>query len=117
MKKAEKIFRIIHIILCFANIGSLFFGIMRFSGSGNKAYSFFRELSIELCFPMLLMRTIYLQYVLWGIIALFTIINVIYKIRTKSIAKKFVFIDCTFWITAIFELIYLESYFSAISHF
>ena len=61
---------------------------MVLSGGGNIVYSFFRELSIGFCFPMLLMRVVYLQYILWGIIAIFTIANAIYKIKTKSVVKK-----------------------------
>ena len=117
MKIADRIFRVIHIILCCVNIGSLFFGIMVLSGGGNIVYSFFRELSIGFCFPMLLMRVVYLQYILWGIIAIFTIANAIYKIKTKSVVKKTIYVDCIFWMIAIFELIYLERYFSAIIFF
>lgn len=40
MKIADRIFRVIHIILCCVNIGSLFFGIMVLSGGGNIVYSF-----------------------------------------------------------------------------
>lgn len=117
MKKVEKSVRIIHIVLCLLNVSSLFFGIMLLTGGENEIYRFFREISIEFCFPMLLMRVVYLQYILWGIVAMFTIVNVIYKIKIKNIEKKIVFVDCAFWVIAIFELIYLERYFGAIISF
>ena len=117
MKRVEKIFRIVHIILCLLNIGSVFFGIMLMTSGGNNAYSFFRELSVSCCFPMLILRTAYLQYILFGVIAVFSIVNYISKIKKKEIIRKNIFLDCSLWAITVFELIHLEQYFVNIISF
>ena len=81
------------------------------------AYSVFKRLSLMFSVPMLLLRLAYLQYILWGIIAVFMIANVIYKIKTHSLNNKTLIVDCSFWILAIVELISLENYFNAIITF
>ena len=117
MKKFEKSVRIIHIVLCLLNVGSLFFGIMLMTGGGNDVYSFFRELSIGCCFPMLILRIAYLQYILFGLIAIFSTVSYILKIKHKEIVRKNICIDCSLWLITIFELIYLEQYFAIIISF
>ena len=117
MKKIEKIVRILHIVLCLLNIGSIFFGIMLMIGGGNNAYSFFRELSISWCFPMLILRIAYLQYILFGVIDIFSIVNYIFRIKNKEVIRKNVFIDCFLWGITVFEIMNLERYFANIISF
>ena len=117
MKKFEKIIRIVHIVLNGLNIGAVFFGIMKISGGGNFVYRIFRELSIGCCFTMLIMRMAYLQYILTGIIAIFSIINYGSKIKNKKVKKRNLCIDCSLWLITILELIYLEQYFAAVTSF
>lgn len=116
MQKFEKPARIIHVIVCVLNLGSLFFGLMLpFAGSatswGSSAYLFFKGASLALALPMFFMRIIYLQYILFGILAVFSVIHYMKAKKNHTIIKKRVFIDCVLWAITVFELIFLEEYF------
>ena len=67
--------------------------------------------------PLLFMRVIYLQYIIFGLIAIFTIIKYIISIKNKEIIIKNIWTDVVLWTITIFELIYLESAFEAIISF
>ena len=116
MKRIEKANCIIHIIMCVLNFGSIFYALM--GGSiGTLLYSFFRRLSLAFSMPLLFMRVIYLQYIIFGLIAIFTIIKYIISIKNKEIIIKNIWTDVVLWTITIFELIYLESAFEAIISF
>ncbi len=116
MKRIEKANCIIHIIMCVLNFGSIFYALM--GGSiGTLLYSFFRRLSLAFSMPLLFMRVIYLQYIIFGLIAIFTIIKYIISIKNKEIIIRNIWIDVVLWTITIFELIYLESAFGAIISF
>lgn len=112
MSKEERI-RIIHIALCLINIGCLFFPFVKLSG-GTPTYSFWCAITGWLGIPMFLMRLIYLQYVLWGVIAVFEVIFYINKIKNKNINKKMLFVDIFLWVITILEIVLLEDFFYAL---
>ena len=116
MKRIEKANCIIHIIMCVLNFGSIFYALMGCS-IGTLLYSFFRRLSLAFSMPLLFMRVIYLQYIIFGLIAIFTIIKYIISIKNKEIIIKNIWTDVVLWTITIFELIYLESAFEAIISF
>ncbi len=116
MKRIEKANWITHIIMCILNLGSIFYALM-VSSIGTPLYSFFRRLSLTFGWSLLLMRIVYLQYIIFGLIAIFTIIKYIISIKNKEIIKRNIWIDVVLWIITIFELIYLESAFGAIISF
>lgn len=113
MKKLEKIIRIVHTILCFLNLGCLFFALMKLSGGGNVPYRIFRWFNLLFIFvvPMFLMRLAYLQYVLFGIIAVLDVVIYVHKIKNKTVDKKHLLYDILLWIITFGELIFLEEYF------
>ena len=116
MKRIEKANRIIHIIICVLNFGSIFYALMTCS-AGTPMYSFFRRLSLAFSLPLLFMRFAYLQYIFFGLIAIFTVIKYIISFKNKEIAKRNIGIDIVLWIITVFELIYLEGAFEAIIWF
>ncbi len=113
MIRLEKIVRILHTILCALHLGCLFFGLMKATGGGNVPYKIFRWFNLLPFFvlPMFFMRIFYLQYIIFGLIAIFDIIIYIYKITEKSIDKKLLIYDVVLWIITIGELLFLEDYF------
>ena len=122
MQKFEKPARITQAMLCALNIGSILFGLMLpFAGSesswGSSAYLFFKGASLTLALPMFFMRIIYLQYILFGILAVFSVIHYTKVKKNHTIVKKRVFIDCVLWVITVFELIFLEEYFLNIMWF
>ena len=116
MKRIEKSNWIIHIIMCVLTLGSIFYALMVCS-IGTPLYGFFRQLSLAFGWSLLLMRIVYLQYIIFGLIAIFTIIKYIISIKNKEIIIRNIWIDVVLWTITIFELIYLESAFGAIVSF
>lgn len=116
MKKFEKTNRIVHIIMCVLNLGSIFYALMMCS-IGTALYSFFRRLSLAFSWSLIFMRVTYLQYIIFGLMAIFTIIKYIIFIRNKEIAKRNIWIDVVLWAITVFELSYLENAFEAILSF
>lgn len=78
---------------------------------GFFCVSFLQGASLALCLPMVLMRAIYLQYILFGALAVFAVILYTKAKKNHTIIKKRVFIDCVLWAITVFELIFLEEYF------
>lgn len=111
MKKFEKIIRILNAILCFLDIGCLFFSSMTAFSGIHPVYRIFRSLSFAFSLPMFFMRTVYLQYILYGIIAVSYIVIYWFKIKNKCIVKKYLYTDIILCSIAIAELFFLESYF------
>ena len=113
MKRFEKANRIIHIITCFLNLGTIFYALMVCS-TRTPLYGFFRRLSLSFGMPLLFMRALYLQYIIFGLIAVFTVI--VYT-KNKERVKRNVLVDVLLWTTTILELIFLERAFEAIVFF
>ena len=116
MKKIEKTNCIIHIIMCVLNLGSIFYAFM-VSSIGTPLYSFFRRLTLDFSMSLVFMRIVYLQYIIFGLIAIFTIMKYIISIKNKEIIIRNMWTDVILWTITIFELIYLESAFEAIISF
>ena len=116
MKKIEKINRIIHIVMCVLTLGTIFYALMVCS-IGTPLYSFFRGLSLVFCMPLLFMRFAYLQYIIFGLLAIFTIIKYIVFAKNKEIVKRNIWIDIILWIITIIELVCLENAFESILWF
>lgn len=116
MRRIEKANRITHIIMCVLNLGSIFYALM-VNSTGTSLYSFFKRLSLAFGMPLLFMRVAYLQYIIFGLIAIFTIIRYIIFIKNREIIKRNIWIDVVLWTITIFELIYLENAFGAIASF
>ena len=116
MKKIEKICRIVHIIMCVLNLGQIF--CILTAGSTGQLYEFFRILSVAYR-PLLIffMSYSYLQYFVFGLLAIFMIIKYIIYDKNKEVAKKSFWIDIVLWIVTVFELYYLESSFDLILWF
>ena len=117
MKKSDINIRIIHFIFVLLNIGSLFFGIMVFSMGGNIVYSVFRELSLSFGFPIFLMRSMYLQYILFVILVILYMKFYKKNIKSDVVTRKLIIIDVFLWGVTIFELVFLELYFLNIRWF
>ena len=116
MKKIDNTNKIIHIIMCVLNLGSIFYALMVCS-IGTPLYGFFSRLSLAFGMPLLFMRLAYLQYIIFGVLAIFTIIKYIVFAKNKEIAKKNIWIDGVLWLITVFELIYLENAFKSILWF
>ena len=116
MKRIDKTNKIIHIVMCVLNLGSIFYALMVCS-IGKPLYGFFRRLSLAFGMPLLFMRIAYLQYIIFGLLAIFTIIKYIAFAKNKEIAKKNILIDGVLWLITVFELIYLENAFQSILWF
>lgn len=116
MKRFDKTNKIIHSVMCVLNLGSIFYALMVCS-IGTPLYAFFRRLSLALSMPLLFMRFAYLQYIIFGLLATFTIIKYIVLIKNKEIEKRKIWIDVVLWLITVFELIYLENAFEAILWF
>ena len=116
MKKAEKIVRIIYIVLCILNIGSVFFGLMVLF-EDTPLYDPFIGLSLLFCIPMFYMRMIYLQYILFAVLSVLSILIYIDKIKNKLVMKKILCIDILLWLIALVEVIFTEGYFNAMLWF
>lgn len=67
--------------------------------------------------PLLFMRTIYLQYIVFGILAVLTITKYIYIVKNKKVSKKDIIVDIILWGITVVELIYIEEAFLAILWF
>ena len=119
MKRFKKIIRIIHTVLCALHLGCLFFGLMKASGGGNMAYRIFRWFNFLVIFviPMFFMRLFYLQYIIWGLIAISDIAIYINKALKKSIEKKTLIYDAALWSITICEMLFLEEYYLNILYF
>ena len=116
MKRIDKVIRIIHSVLCVLNLGSIFYALMVCS-IGTSLYAVFRRLSLAFSIPLLFMRFAYLQYIVFGVLALFTIIKYIVFVKNKEFSKRNILVDIVLWIIAIIELIYLENAFESILWF
>ena len=116
LKNIDKTNKIIHIVMCVLNLGSIFYALMVCS-IGTPLYGFFRRLSSAFGMPLLFMRLAYLQYIIFGLLAIFTIIKYIAFAKNKEIAKKNILIDGVLWLITVFELIYLENAFKSILWF
>ncbi len=110
-ERFEKPVGILHALMCLLNIGSVFFGVMAVSGGGNEIYRIFRSLSLSCALPMVFMRLFYLQYIVFGLIAVFSLVNNYRKIQNKSMRRRTIAVECTLWIVAAIELLYLEQYY------
>ena len=72
--KIQKINRIIHSVMCAMNLGAVFYALMSWS-IGTPFYGFLRQMSLAFGWPLLLMRVFYLQYIIFGCVAVFTIMG------------------------------------------
>ena len=116
MKMIDKTNKIIHIVMCILNLGSIFYALMVHS-IGTPLYSFFRRLSLAFGMPLLFMRFAYLQYIIFGLLGIFTIIKYIVFVINKKKVKKNSWIDGVLCLITVFELIYLEYAFESILWF
>lgn len=116
MNRIEKTNRIIHIVMCVLNLGSIFYAFMVRS-IGTPLYGFFRQLSLDFSMPLLFMRFAYLQYIIFGLLAIFTIIKYIVFAKKRKLQKKNIWIDGVLWLITVFEIIYLENAFKSILWF
>lgn len=117
LKKAEKAVIIIQLIFCLLNISCLFFGIMSAFGGGNTGYSIFRSLCLTFSIPAVVIRIAYMQYIIFGAIAVFDVFKYASNIKNKRVSKKYLLADIALWIITIFELIFLEDMFYNIMRF
>lgn len=116
MQKTEKVIRISYIVLCILNIGSIFFELMVLC-IGTPLYRVFRSLCLWCSMPMFFMRMAYLQYIIFGILSVFSVLIYIGKIKNHLVTKKILFIDIALWLIILVELIFTEQYFINILYF
>ena len=116
MKRIETVNRTVHIIMCILNLGSIFYALMTAS-QGTPLYGFFRQLSVGSGVLLAFMRLAYLQYIVFGLIAVIAVIGYIISVKNKEVIKRNICIDAVLWAVTVFELIFLEGTFAAITAF
>ena len=116
MRKIEKITRIAYIVLCILSIGSIFYELMVLF-MDTPAYGFFRSLNLSFSMPMFFMRLAYLQYIIFGILTVLSVLIYIKKIRNNIVTKKLLCLDILLWLIILIELIFTEEYFLNILYF